>query len=140
MWSRSQTERAAGPLNEQEWQMLKGQNAVNELVPDFRVEYTQGNPTLVFLESPGDQTLYYEYRSTNWIIDTSSSVASSLWTDDAARSLFDDHLFYRELKWRWLKAKGSEYGVDFSYADLQKDIKSAQDKGGSKKLHIGGRY
>ena len=139
MWSRTETELASGPLNEQEWQMLKGQDAVSALVPEFRIEYTQGTPVLIFLEAPGDQTLFYEYRSQNWIVHTSSSVAASLWTSDADRSLFDDHMFYRELKWRWQKAKGQEYGVDFTHADIQRDIKSSQDKGGSKKLHMGGR-
>jgi hypothetical protein len=139
MWSRTETELASGPLNEQEWQMLKGQDAVSALVPEFRIEYIQGTPTLIFLEAPGAQTLYYEYRSQNWIVHTSSSAAASLWTSDAERSLFDDHLFYRELKWRWQKAKGSEYGVDFTHADIQRDIKSSQDKGGSKKLSLNGR-
>ncbi len=138
LWSRSEVEQASGPLNEQEWQMLKGQGAVTALVPEWRVEYTQGEPTLIFLEAPGVQTLYYEYRSLNWIVHTSSSAASNLWTSDSERSLFDDNMFYRELKWRWLKAKGSEYGIDFSAAEIQRDIKSTQDRGGSKKLRLDG--
>jgi hypothetical protein len=57
MWSRTETEQASGPLNEQEWQMLKGTDAVTELIPEWRLEYTQGTPKLVFLPAPRPSTL-----------------------------------------------------------------------------------
>jgi hypothetical protein len=140
MWSRTETEQASGPLNEQEWQMLKGTDAVTELIPEWRLEYTQGVPVLVFLSEPGTQVIYFEYRSTNWLVDTSSSAAASLWTADTQRTLLDEHLFYSELKWRWLKAKGSDYAVDFQNAQVQIQVSRDADKGGSKKLHYGGRF
>jgi hypothetical protein len=139
MWSRTETEEASGPVNEQDWQMLKGTDAVHALVPEWRLQYTQGNPQLVFLEAPGDQTIYFEYRSNNWIVDTSSSATAVLWTADTQRTLLDEHLFYSELKWRWLKAKGSDYSVDYQNSQVQLDVSKDQDKGGAQKLNYGGR-
>jgi hypothetical protein len=139
MWSRTETEEATGPLNEQEWQMLKGTDAVTELIPEWRLEYAQGNPTLVFLTEPGVQTIYFEYRSRNWIVDTSSSSTSNIWTLDTERAILDEELIRTELKWRWLKAKGSDYAVDFQDSQTQYDVSKDSDKGGSKILNYGGR-
>lgn len=140
MWSRTETQQAAGPVGEQEWQLRKAQNFVTEIVPEWRVEYTQASPTLIFLTSPGDGTVYFEYRSLNWIVDTSSSATASLWTADTERPLLDEHLFYSELKWRWLKAKGSDYSVDYQNSQIQVEVARDSDKGGAKKLHYGGRF
>ncbi len=139
MWSRTETEEASGPITEQEWQMLKGTDAVSELIPEWRLEYTQGNPTLVFLTEPGVQTIYFEYRSKNWLVNTSTSVASSLWTSDDDRPILDEELLRTDVKWRWLKSKGSDYAVDYQDAQVQYDVSKDADKGGSKKLRLDGR-
>lgn len=138
LWSRTETEQAYGPLTEQDWQMLKGTDAVTALVPEWRFEYTQGVPTLIFLEEPGTQTIVFEYRSNAWVVDTSSSAVATLWTAETERTYLDEHLFYSELKWRWLKAKGADYAVDFDNCLLQRDAELARDRGGGQKLNYGG--
>lgn len=140
LWSRTETEQALGPLTEQDWQMLKGTDAVTALVPEWRLQYTQGSPTLVFLEEPGTQTIVFEYRSNAWVVNTTSSAVATLWTNEAERTLLDEHPFYCELKWRWLKSKGAEYAIDFENAQRQIDVEIARDKGGSQKLNYGGDY
>lgn len=125
-------------MNEQDWQYQKGIESVNTLVPEWRLEYTQGTPVLIFMQEPGEQVYVLEYRSKNWIIDTSSSATASLWTAETQRTALDEHLFYLELKWRWLKSKGSDYTIDFETAQLQRDVEVARDKGGSKILTMGG--
>lgn len=140
LWSRTETEQAAGPLNEQDWQLRKGTDAVTELVPEFRLEYTQGLPVLVFLQEPGTQTIVFEYRSKNWIIDTSSSATAALWTAETQRTLLDEHLFYTDLKARWLEAKGADFSLAHQQAQLQRDVEVARDKGGSQKLNLRGDF
>lgn len=137
-WSRTENEEASGPTNEQGWQLQKGIESVNTLVPEWRLEYTQGIPVLVFLEAPGEQTYVLEYRSKNWVVDTSSSVTAALWTAETQRTALDEHLFYSELKWRWLKAKGSDYTIDFQNAQIHRDVEIARDKGGSRILSLSG--
>lgn len=137
MWSRTETEEATGPLGEQEWQYRKGVGEVSQLVPEFRLEYVQGTPSLVFVEAPGEQVYVLEYRSKNWVVHTSTSVTASLWTAEAERTQLDEHLFYTELKWRWLRSKGSDYGHDFAAAEEQRDVEISRDMG-TTKLRMGG--
>lgn len=140
LWSRTETEMASGPLNEQDWQLRKGTDAVTELVPEWRFEYTQGTPSLVFMDEPGEQVYVLEYRSSNWVINTTSSATAALWTLETDRTLLDEHLFYSELKWRWLRAKGSDFELDMANARLQRDVEIARDKGGSQKLSLNGEF
>lgn len=137
-WSRTENEEAWGPTSEQEWQAQKGIESVNTLVPEWRLSYTQGTPVLEFMEEPGEQVYVLEYRSKDWIVDTSSSATSSLWTAETQRTTLDEHLFYNELKWRFLKAKGSDYSMDYQTSQVQLDTEIARDKGGSKILSLDG--
>jgi len=125
-------------VNEQEWQFQRGIEGVNTLVPEWRLEYTQGVPILRMLEEPGEQVWVLEYRSTNWVVDTTSSATAALWTLDAERTNLDEHLFYSELKWRFLKSKGADYSVDIANAEIQRETEIARDKGGSKILDLRG--
>ena len=143
-WSRTQTEQNIGPINEQDWQLYKATDFDSALVTGWRLEYTQGTPVLVLLDAPAASssvdTMILEYKSKNWIVNTTSSAVATIWSNDAERPIWDDHLMYTEIKWRWLRAKGADFEMDFANAQAQKDSELSRDKGGSQKLRMGGDW
>ena len=124
-------------MNSPDWQLHKGTEAVSQLTPEYRLEYTQGTPSLVFMDEPGTHVFVLEYRSKNWIVDTSGSATSSLWTAETQRTQLDEHLFYQHLKWRWLRAKGADYGHEYAVATNLLSVEKARDSG-AQKLSLGG--
>lgn len=108
-WDRTTKWQLLGPLEAQEWQVLKSGITVSG--PRLRYRIMSGQiffdptPTVV------DQ-LVFEYISNNWCT-SASGTAQPMWTADTDTFVLDDDLMVCGLKWRFLRAKGLDFGQEF---------------------------
>ena len=136
LWNRSENEEAFGPATEQRWQYNKGVGAVTYLTPEWRIT---PDKELEVIEPPEDtQVFVMEYRSDHWVVDTSSSATADLWSAETERTRLEEGVFELDLTWRWLRAKGMDYQTEYMEFRRFLDDEICRDKGGAKKLSLGG--
>lgn len=83
---------------------------------------------------PSSATLIaYDYYSNAPVITAGGN--SGVWTSDTDTYALDDDAFIQGLKWRFLRAKGFDYGEEFSTYELTKQRIIARD-GGSRDLPL----
>ena len=124
IWSRSRRLPVCGPLDAQEWQMLKAL-FVNGPYYRFRI---RGDHLLVNPTPPAGESWYFEYLSKNWILN--GSTYKRRFTADADTILLPDDLCLQGLRWRWKKEKGMDYAEDFRTYEAQ--VKDALGRDGGK--------
>jgi hypothetical protein len=100
MWNRSSKRRVYGPIDNQEWQQVKG-NSVNNVDPAFRIR----NNTILLTPNPTTgHSIYYEYVSKNWC-QSSGGTGQSRWAADTDTGKLDEFIMTLGLVWRFRKAK-----------------------------------
>lgn len=108
-WDRTFKWQLLGPLEAQEWQVLKSGITVAGPRNRWRVInqriYIDPVPSAI-------DTIAFEYYTSNWC-QSAALVAQSYWAADTDTSLLDDDLTIMGLKWRFLRAKGLDYGEEF---------------------------
>lgn len=124
-WDRTYKWQLIGPVSAQEWQVLKSGIAVTG--PSFRFRimagqiYLDPTPTVV-------DALVFEYYKNTWCQSNAATpVAQSLWAADTDTYLLEDDLMILGLKWRFLRAKGLDYGEEKSQweSDIQRELARA---------------
>jgi len=136
IWNRTDDTESYGPLTEQEWQQQKGGGITSYQGPEWRLTKDK---KLELLSPPSAVEVWVlEYRSGNWIEDSSSSATAALWSAETERTLLDETLLELDLTWRWLRAKGMDYQTEYLEFRRLFDDEIARDKGGSKKLNLRG--
>jgi hypothetical protein len=100
IWNRSRKRRVFGPLDNQEWQQIKG-NSVSNVDEAFRI---RGNTILITPNPTTGHTIYYEYVSKNWC-QSSGGTAQAAWAADTDTGRLDEYLMTLGLVWRFRKAK-----------------------------------
>lgn len=108
-WDRTFKWQLLGPLEAQEWQVLK--SGITVAGPRIRWRVINQRMYLDPVPSSVD-TIAFEYYSANWC-QSATAVAQAYWTADTDTSLLDDDLMVDGLKWRFLRAKGLDYGEEF---------------------------
>lgn len=105
-WNRSTAQPLGGPVGPREWQTLKSGTGASSITYTFRVKenYLYLHPV-----PSGTSSVAYEYRSSYWVAEDSSTEP---YTDAPSASTevlwFDGHLLSRGLKWKWRTAKRME--------------------------------
>lgn len=136
IWNRTDDTESYGPLTEQEWQRQKGSGITTYASPEWRLTKDK---QLELLSPPSATEVWVlEYRSSNWVVDTSSSATAALWSSSTERTALDETLLELDLTWRWLRAKGMDYQTEYLEFRRLFDDEIARDKGGSKKLNLRG--
>lgn len=129
-WDRSNNLRLRGPTTPAEWQFLKGSvtGATATIERWFRVKGKQ-----IFIHptpSTTDETIAYEYYSTNWVLLQSGSGTAAEITSDNDTTLLDEEALTLGVKWRFLKAKGIPWEAEYrEYEDMVQSLLS--QNGGS---------
>jgi hypothetical protein len=126
IWSRSRRLPVCGPLDDQEWQMLKAL-FVNGPYYRFRI---RGGDLLVNPTPPADEDWFFEYVSQNWILSEAGTTYKQFFTADDDAVLLPGTLLLQGLRWRWLREKGMDYAELFN--TYEKQVKDALGRDGGK--------
>lgn len=132
-FNRSRKRDVVGPLTPEEWQQQVSLTSTN-VVDAFR--YVGGNIWMVPDPTAGD-TMVFEYISKNWIdTDADSAADAESFDADTNTMLFDEELITLGVVWRYLQAKGLDYGEPFrSYQYRLARLKG--DDGGRRTMDFG---
>lgn len=104
-WDRSFRWQLLGPLEAQEWQVLKSGISPTGPRRRFRI---MGNYWYVDPVPTAVETVVFEYYSNSWC-QSSLGAAQSFWNADTDYYSLDDECFILGLKWRFLAAKKLDY-------------------------------
>lgn len=108
MWDRGFRWQLLGPLNPQEWQVLK--SGISPTGPRRRFRLINNQ---IFIDPiPYDSNqLVFEYYSNNWC-QNNSGQTQVRWAADTDTYLLDDDTFILGLIWRYRMAKGLDYSEE----------------------------
>jgi hypothetical protein len=132
-FNRTQKRPVFGPIAPQDWQFTQAVVAAT-LVESFRV---RGGSILITPTPNGTDNYAYEYISTNWC-QSSGLVGQATWAADADTSLLDEEAIALGVSWRFLRAKGFDYGEAFRTYELKVADLFLRD-GGKRRLNFGQR-
>jgi hypothetical protein len=123
-WDRNFRWQLLGPLNAQEWQVIK--SGISPVGPRMRFRIMQGQFYINPVGSAATlftDNIVYEYVSTNWVgVAAAPTVGvQSSYLLDSDVSLINEDLLLASLKWRFLKAKGLDWNDDFQEFMGKKD-------------------
>lgn len=112
-WDRNFRWQLLGPLDAQEWQVIK--SGISPVGPRMRFRLMAGqiavNPT-----SGNSDLIVLEYYSNAWCQSAALAPQSS-WQADTDTPILEDELFILDIKWRYLRSKGLEYDEEKSQFD-----------------------
>ena len=128
IWSRTRRLPVSGPLDAQEWQMLK---ALFVNGPYYR-HRIRGGELLVNPTPPAGESWYWEYVSQNWITDVTGVNYRQFFTADTDTVLLPGTLVLQGLRWRWLREKGMDYAELYNTYEAQ--VKDALGRDGGKSV------
>lgn len=136
MWNRSDSRPVVIPTTGQEWQLYEAWSVDNGLNLRGRIKGGE----LVFQQtidaSRNGQSVYFEYRSTNWAEDSGGTGKAQFTADDDV-TLHNDDLHAKGIKWRYKKEKGlPDWQADMEdyYTSLRSEM--AGD-GSARRLYLG---
>lgn len=109
MWNRTRFWQVGGPLTDDQWQQKKAAAAAVGVRNYFRI---RGNNILFFPTPEAGDSVYFEYISSKWC-QSELSVAQTNWVADTDTALLDEEIIRLGVVWRFLKAKGLDYGEEF---------------------------
>jgi hypothetical protein len=116
-WDRSFRWQMLGPLEAQEWQVLK--SGISPTGPRRRFRIMQG---LWYVDPvpTASETIVFEYFSNAWA-QSSGAAAQTTFLADTDYYTLDDDSFIMGLKWRWKAAKGLDYTQEKQDYDMLKE-------------------
>ena len=115
MWNRTAKERMNGPLSSQAWQRLKALTATP--VPYYyRI---RGDVLLFSSTAAAGQTIAFEYYDSRAVSNAAGTLFYENWQSDSDIFRMGDEMMVLGVRWRYLQAKGLEYGEEFRlYEDM----------------------
>lgn len=130
-WDRTFRWQLLGPLEAQEWQVLKSGITVAGPRSRWRIMGAQ-----VFIDPvpTAIDALVFEYYANTWCT-SALGVAQSAWAADSDTYALDDDLMVLGLKWRFLRAKGLDYGEEKNAYDAAVDTELSR-AGSSRSLPL----
>jgi len=111
-WNQTNDEKVIGPINSQEWRILKIDNTTN-IYDYFRIRAGQ---TLLFPIPSSIESFIYEYVS-NLIVLSAGGTGQTTWQADTDVPAIDAHIVRLDATWRWLKNQGRQYAEEKKVAD-----------------------
>ena len=111
MFNRTTKFRVFGPLSSLEWQARQASGLNANINNFFRI---RGNSILFYPTPTAGDSIYFEYISKNWCINEAGNTEQSLWVNDSDTALIDEEVVTLGVIWRFLKAKGLDYGEEFA--------------------------
>lgn len=138
-WDRNFRWQLLGPLNAQEWQVLKSGISPTGPRRRFRVMGNQFviDPVPGFSTSDNGSIEVFEYYSNGWGQSTGGTAGTpqAVWVADSDNYLLDDEAFVTGLKWRYLAAKRLDYSQEKDTYDRLVERLMSRD-GGERNLPL----
>lgn len=138
-WDRNFRWQLLGPIDAQEWQVLKSGISPTGPRRRFRIFNNTFNidPVPGFSSSDDGSVEVYEYYSNGWCQSTggTSGTIQTTWTADTDNYCLDDQALILGIKWRYLRAKRLSYDEEKLTYDLLSERLMARD-GGSRSLPL----
>ena len=129
MWNRTSDRKFYGPLNNTEWQTLKG-SVQSGITNYFRI---RGGKLLMNPVPTVGDAIYFEYISEWWVDTTGNGDADATrYAADANTTILDENLITLGVIWRFLKQKGLPY--DNQLQEYQIKLFEKQAKDGAKPI------
>jgi len=125
LWNRTQQDPINGPLSPQQWQLLKASAATGPYY-DFRI---RGGRLLMIPTPPAGETAALEYVSKHWCQSADGSTTREAWAADSDTGILPEDLMTLGVRWRFLQAKGMDYGEAFRDYEIQVNDCLARDGG-----------
>lgn len=129
IYNRSQFRQLGGPLDPQEWQRLKANNALGPY-PQYRV---QGGDLNMIPTPTAGATAALEYYSKNWCA-SASGTGQSAWAADSDVGVLSEDLMSAGIEWRYREAKG--LGYDEVFRDYEQLVNNAIARDGGKRTLV----
>lgn len=124
MWDRNFRWQLLGPISAQEWQTI-----VSGICPvGPRIRYRIMDGQFYIQPPPGaaqTDVIAYEYISVNWC-RSSGGTGQSSWQEDTDVYLWPENTLTLGIKWRFLRAKGLDYGEERKTYDWAVDRQIAR--------------
>lgn len=117
-WNRTTDRMVVGPLSPQRWQQIKS-GLVTSVYDCFRI---RGNGLLMTPTPAAGDSLAFEYVSKYWCMsasDTQEDPDQSAWAQDTDVSIWDDEVLTLGVHWRFLQARGLDYGEAFRAYEVE---------------------
>ena len=129
MWNRTTDRKFYGPLNNSEWQRLKG-SVQSGITNYFRI---RGGLLLINPVPTVGNSIVFEYISKYWVDTTGDGAANAeKFAADANTTTLDEDIITLGVIWRFLKQKGLPY--DNQLQEYQLKIFEKQAKDGAKSI------
>lgn len=130
-WDRNFRWQLLGPLDAQEWQVLKSGISPTGPRRRFRIMGNQFNidPVPGFSSSDNGAIEAFEYYTNAWCQTTGGTAGTpqTVWTTDTDNYLLDDDTMTLGIIWRYLRAKRLSYDEEKTTYDLQAERVMARD-------------
>lgn len=133
-WDNANDWQMIGPVSRAGWQRLNSSNIVGSTRRYFRIA---GGSFYIFPTPSTVDEIAYQYFSDYWC-ESSGGTGQSAWAADTDLGVIDEYWMEREIKWRFLQAKGLPYEDEKQEAI---DIRSAHmaNDGAKPVLNMGGQ-
>lgn len=126
IWNRTQTRPVIGPVTAQRWQMMQAQ----AITATWQAVYIRSNQMLFTPTPTAADTIGYEYVSKYWCgAAASTEPEQEAWAADTDVAYLDEECLTLGLIWRFLRAKGLDYGEAFRSYELEVNSRMANDGG-----------
>jgi hypothetical protein len=122
-----------GPITPQLWQAIQAQPQLNRVYLAWR---QRDNEYLVTPDATADQTVAFEYVSTEWAEAANGDPQDEFLADNDT-TVLAERLFVYGIRWRFLSAKNLDYAEAMRTYQEQLQMAQARD-GGSTQLNITG--
>lgn len=120
LWNRDLRRPVFGPMTPQRWEQLKAM----VMQGPWNQYQIRGNAILFIPVPTAGQSIWFQYKSTNWC-QSASGTPQSRFMADTDVLLLDENVFKLGIEWRWKKAKGLDYAQDFAdYEDAFAIVKA----------------
>jgi hypothetical protein len=126
-WDRTNNLPIVGPLNDKDWQAIKGMNSTGAR---YRFRIRSGRLLITPTPTAG-LSWYFEYVSNKWIVGADGVTYKQYFTSDTDTLLLPEELLLAGLRWRWMAAKGLDYAELYNTYEMQ--VKDAIGRDGGKR-------
>lgn len=122
-WDRNFRWQLLGPLEAQEWQVLK--SGISPTGPRRRFRVMSNYFYIDPVPSEVDQEVF-EYYAQSWC-QSSGGTSQVLWTADTDKYILDDDMMILGIKWRYLRAKGLDYIEEYRTWEDRRAVVASRD-------------